>query len=62
MQLSLNALQVHIIYAEKNAEAIHVPLQGEWIYQTKRRERWKSRANLKFRKNTQNTIQSLYFI
>ena len=38
MQLSLNALQVHTIYAGRNAEAVHEPLQGEWIYQTNRGE------------------------
>ena len=29
MQLSLNALQVHTIYAGRNAEAVHKPLQGD---------------------------------
>ena len=36
MQLSLNVLQVHTIYAGRNAEAVHGPLHGEWIYQTNR--------------------------
>ena len=29
MQLSFNVLQVHTIYAGRNAEAVHKPLQGD---------------------------------
>ena len=58
MQLSLNALQVYTIYAGRNAEAIHEPLQGEWmIYQTNRGGRWKSRfTRIKVLKSISRTL------